>query len=295
MSEIVARGEVVQIDDLKARFGEFQCGPYPEGVNTALARALVASGSNTPQGVIILGVSPRLPLNETYRNHLEQVTVAASVALRNALAYEQERKRAEALAAIDRAKTQFFANISHEFRTPLALMLGPLENVLSSAVDELSEDNREQICIAKRNSLRLLRLMNALLDFSRIEAGRAQATFELTDLSSLTAELAATFRSMIESAGMELIVHCSALGEDIYVDREMWEKIVLNLLSNAYKFTMHGKIQVDLTLAGDTVQLTVADTGSGIPKQQLLMCLSDSIASKARRGARTKEAGLAWH
>ena len=108
LSEIVKCREVVQIDDLKVRFGEFPGGPYPEGVSTALARSLMIPGSDMPLGVIIVGVSPRLPLNDAYRSHLEQVTVAASVALGNALAYEQERKRAEALAEIDRAKTQFF-------------------------------------------------------------------------------------------------------------------------------------------------------------------------------------------
>lgn len=144
-----------------------------------------------------------MPFNRTYLEYLEQLTSGAATALGNALAYEQERKRAKALAEIDHAKTQFFANVSHEFRTPLALMLGPVEAVLSTGPEELSDENREQFRIVRRDSFRLLKLVNALLDFSRVEAGRAQAAFEPTDLAKLTAELAANFRSAIESAGIE--------------------------------------------------------------------------------------------
>jgi len=294
LSEIVERREVVQIDDLKARFGEFPGGPYPKGINTALARSLMIPGSDMPLGVIIVGVSPRLPLNDAYRNHLEQVTVAASVALGNALEYEQERKRAEALDEIDRAKTQFFANVSHEFRTPLAPMLGPIENVLSSAEVELSEENRDQIRIARRNSLRLLKLVNALLDFSRIEAGRAQATFEPTDLSSLTAELAGHFRSMIKSSGMELDVNCPALGQDIYVDREMWRRSssICCLTRTSSLCTARFRSSSLRPLIQSSSQWLIQ--AQEFQNSSLRNWSSDSIASKARKGARTKEAGLAW-
>ena len=95
--------------------------------------------------------------------------------------------------------------------------------------------------IAHRNGLRLLKLVNTLLDFSRIEAGRVQASYEPTDLAALTAELAEHFRSAMERAGLELDVDCPPLREPVYVDRDMWEKIVLNLLSNAFKFTLRGR------------------------------------------------------
>ena len=185
-------------------------------------------------------------------------------AIANARAYEEERKRAEALAEIDRAKTAFFSNVSHEFRTPLTLMLGPLE-------DELRENSkgRERIEIAHRNSLRLLKLVNTLLDFARIEAGRIEAVYEPTDLAAATAELASVFRSAIEKAGLRLVVDCPPLPEEVYVDREMWEKIVLNLLSNAFKFTFEGEIKVSLCLRRERVELSVSDTGAGIPAAEL--------------------------
>ena len=96
--------------------------------------------------------------------------------------------RAEALAEIDRAKTAFFSNVSHEFRTPLALMLGPLEEVLPEARERLSPERHEQLVTVRRNAFRLLKLVNTLLDFSRIEAGRVQAVYEPTDLASVTSE-----------------------------------------------------------------------------------------------------------
>src|SRR6185503_7739787 len=167
-------------------------------------------------------------------------------ALANARAYEQERQRSEALAALDRAKTTFFNNISHEFRTPLTLLVGPIEDGLADAGTPLPPVHRERQEVAHRNAMRLLRLVNMLLDFSRIEAGRIDANFEPTDLATFTADLASVFRSAIEKASLELVVDCDSHAEAVYVDRVMWEQIVLNLLSNAFKFTFEGRIAVQL-------------------------------------------------
>jgi signal transduction histidine kinase len=156
----------------------------------------------------------------------------------------------------------FFSNVSHEFRTPLTLLLGPLEDALGAA--SLAAAERGQIEVAHRNGLRLLKLVNSLLDFSRIEAGRAQASYEPTDLGRLTAEIASSFRSLCERARLRLRIDCPALGEDVYVDRDMWEKIVLNLLSNAFKFTFAGEIAVMLRAIGPCAVLEVRDTGTGI-------------------------------
>lgn len=181
----------------------------------------------------------------------------------------QLRAANEALAELDRAKTAFFSNVSHEFRTPLTLMLGPLEDILNKSASSLGVLEREQLKMVHRNSLRLLKLVNTLLDFSRIEAGRMQAVYEPTDLATFTSELASVFRSAVERADLSLVVDCPPLGEPIYVDREMWEKIVLNLLSNAFKFTFEGQIAVTLHRVGDRVELTVRDTGTGIPPEEL--------------------------
>ena len=159
----------------------------------------------------------------------------------------QEREIArqrEELAKLDVLKTQFFANISHEFRTPLTLLLGPLEDALANAHGILPMGAAASLSTSHRNALRLLKLVNTMLDFSRIEAGRVQASYQATDLAALTAELASNFRSLCEKAGLRLIVDCRRSGaeQSAYVDRDMWEKIVLNLLSNAFKFTLEGEI-----------------------------------------------------
>ena len=158
--------------------------------------------------------------------------IGAAIAAAQAL--EEAQARADALAALDRAKTAFFSNVSHEFRTPLTLMIGPTEDALSSPEKTLRGEELETV---HRNELRLLKLVNTLLDFTRIEAGRVNTAFEPTDLATLTADLASAFRSATERAGLQLIVDCPPLAAPVYVDREMWEKIVLNLLSNAFKFT----------------------------------------------------------
>ncbi len=173
-------------------------------------------------------------------------------------------ERAEALAELDRAKTAFFSNVSHEFRTPLTLMLGPLEELLRTA-----DDGQTPLLLsARRNALRLLKLVNTLLQFSALEAGRAGAAFEETDLGAVTNDLTSVFRSAIESAGLRLVTAFTPV-RNAFVDREMWEKIVLNLLSNALKFTLTGEIRVALAVAGDAAVLTVSDTGVGIPEEQL--------------------------
>ena len=179
-----------------------------------------------------------------YRGFYEQLAAAITAAVANARAYEEEKQHAERLAALDRAKTAFFSNISHEMRTPLTFILGPLEETLAHAGDALSAVDQENLTVVHRSGLRLLKLVNTLLDFSRVEAGRIQAVYEPTELAILTANLASVFRSAIEKAGLELVVDTPPLPEPVYVDREMWEKIVLNLLSNALKFTLHGRITV---------------------------------------------------
>jgi signal transduction histidine kinase/FixJ family two-component response regulator len=218
---------------------------------------------------LIVGINPRRPFDDQYRSFLDLVADQFGIALANARAYEEERERADALAAIDRAKTAFFSNVSHEFRTPLTLMLGPIENLLTDVNGPLTPPQRNEVEILQRNAGRLLKLVNALLDFSRIEAGRARATYAPTDVSGLTRELAGAFRSAIEHVGIQFDVDCDAIDEPVFLDRDMWEKIVLNLLSNALKFTLSGSIRVALRRYGDAVELTVVDTGAGIPESEL--------------------------
>ncbi len=220
-------------------------------------------------GRIALGLNPHRAFDADYAGFLDLLTGQVAAAIARADDFERERARAESLAEIDRAKTAFFSNVSHEFRTPLTLMLGPLEEALAKSETALDTSDRHLVEVAHRNGLRLLRLVNALLDFSRIEAGRSQVQFVPTDLSALTTELASSFSSATEKAGLDLIVDCPDLDAPVMVDRDMWEKIVLNLLSNAFKFTFEGVIAVSLTGTSDHAVLTVSDTGTGIAADEL--------------------------
>ena len=255
------------VTNLGVHFPAVPRGFWPEPPHMA---AVVPIRSNTilgPAGFLVAGLSSHLKFDESYRDFLDLAGAQIASAVASARAYEEERKRAEALAEIDRAKTAFFSNVSHEFRTPLTLMLGPLETVL--AMDGIEPDVQDQLVTVHRNSLRLLKLVNSLLDFSRIEAGRIKAIYSPVDLAALTQDLASNFRSVFESAGLAFDVKCPPLPYPVYVDRDMWEKIVLNLLSNAFKFTFEGGVTVKLEARDGRAVLTVADTGVGIPETEL--------------------------
>lgn len=268
LAEVFSTGEAKQIVNLESQFGRILAGPWSEPLQSALVLPISQSGQEQPIGCLVTGVSSRRALDDTYRGFFDLVVGQVATTIANARTLEQERERAAALAELDRAKTIFFSNISHEFRTPLTLMLSPLEEILANPGGPLPAD-RQQLETVHRNSSRLLRLVNMLLDFSRIEAGRVQATYEPTDLAMLTADLVAMFRSAIDRAGLQLRVECPPLPEPVYVDREMWEKIVLNLLSNAFKFTFAGEIAVSLRWLGASVELKVCDTGIGIPEAEI--------------------------
>jgi PAS domain S-box-containing protein len=268
LKRVLDKGSAEIVSDLSKRFESLPGGPWPESPETALVIPIASAGQSRPAGFLVAGLSPRRVVDGDYHSFFDLIVAHVSTAIGNARAYEQERERAEALAEIDRVKTLFFSNVSHEFRTPLTLMLTPLEDALSAG-QNLPIEQRERLEVVHRNSLRLLKLVNSLLDFSRIEAGRLEASYQATDLSTFTAGLASAFRSLIERAGLRLTVSCPQLSKSVYVDREMWEKIVFNLISNAFKFTFAGEIEVAVQEVKGNAELVVRDTGTGIPSKDL--------------------------
>ena len=262
--------EIHVVRDLDQRLAPIPASTWNTRVHSVALVPIAPSGPNGRAGALVVGLNPFRQLDDSYRGFLKLVAGQISAAIANASAYEEERRRAEALAELDRAKTAFFSNVSHEFRTPLTLMLGPLEDMLvSSGAANLPLRQLKEIEVVHRNGLRLLKLVNALLDFSRIEAGRISAHYEPVELCGFVREIASTFRSAIERAGLRYTVSCKPLAEPVYVDREMWEKIILNLLSNAFKFTLRGEIEVSLDSNHGFAELTVRDTGLGIPSAEL--------------------------
>jgi signal transduction histidine kinase/methylmalonyl-CoA mutase cobalamin-binding subunit len=251
----------------------------------ALALPVLNPGGEHLAAVLIAGVNPMRPLEESRAFH-ELVATHLETSISSARAKQHVRERAQALAELDRAKTVFFSNISHELRTPLTLLLAPLDDLLARPT--LEDADRKLLEIARRGGARLLKLVNSLLEFSRIEAGRIEASYEATDLASLTTDLASVFRSAFERGGVALTIDCPKLPEDTYVDPDMWEKIVLNLVSNAFKFTFTGEVRVSQHAFDDHIQLQVSDTGCGVAAEDLPRLFERFFRGRAAQ-ARTHE------
>jgi signal transduction histidine kinase len=247
------------LPELAAEFGE-RC---PE---QALVLPIGERTEGPPAAVLVLGLNRWRPLDDQSRVFCGLLAHQVSAALASAGAYEAERRRAEVLAELDRVKTAFLTNVSHEFRTPLTLMLGPLEDALGDV--PASSALAEPLETAQRNGRRLLRLVNSLLEFSRVEAGHSRPQLVTADLGALTSGIASSFADVCELAGIELVLDCRPAWA--LVDAEMWETIVLNLVSNAFKYTFTGSITVRAGPGADGgIQMSVSDTGTGIAADHL--------------------------
>lgn len=265
--EDAARGESATVRLHGGPFVGLPPGDWPDPPVQALVMPLLQQGG-APFGFFVAGLNRYRPLNERYRGFITLVAghIAAGIGL--ARSYRAQQLRAEELSELDHAKTAFFSNISHEFRTPITLILGPVAELRARATG-IDDHTRRELDVVHRNGLRLAKLVNTLLDFSRIEAGRMQAHYQPVDLAAVTAELASVFRSAIDRAGLRLIVDCPPLTDPVYIDRDMWEKVVLNLLSNALKFTFDGSITVRVTRRDDEALFSITDTGIGVPAAEM--------------------------
>ena len=266
-TEAALRGESALVELLGDAWVGLPTGAWPDPPNRALIVPLVQQGG-APVGFLVAALNRYRPLDESYRGFIELTAGHLAAEIGSARSYRAEQRRAEDLAELDRAKTTFFSNISHEFRTPLTLILGPVTD-LRDRTTGLDEPARQELEVLHRNGLRLAKLVNTLLDFSRIEAGRMEGRYEPVDLAVVTAELASVFRSAVERAGLQLVVDCQPLDEPVYVDRDMWEKVLLNLLSNALKFTFDGSVTVRVRRSGDDAVITVSDTGIGVASAEM--------------------------
>jgi len=260
------RGEAQVVNDLATRVPGLAAGPWPQPPHTAMVLPVgAAGGRGAPVGVLVAGVSPRTPLDSAYRQFFDLLADQVGALLAAVRVRRDTQEKLAALTQVNRAKDEFFANVSHEFRSPLTLMLLPLEELAG-----LPGPRAEPAGIAYRNALRMLRLVNSLLAYAELEQGRAIPVMrEIADLAALTRDLATVFRPAIERAGIELRLDCPSLDRPVQLDPAMWETIVLNLTSNAFKHTFAGAITVTLRQRPGHVELSVADTGVGIPQADI--------------------------
>ncbi|HWE54187.1 MAG TPA: SpoIIE family protein phosphatase [Acidimicrobiales bacterium] len=256
--------------ELGVRFAELPRGQWPDPPLHALVTPLLSQSGSEPYGFLVAGLNRYRPLDDAYRSFVTLVADQITTQVAKARSFDAERRRAEDLAELDRAKTAFFTGVSHELRTPLTLILGPTDDVLAGERGAINDAQRDALEMVRGNAARLQKLVNSLLDFSRLESGQTWGHFEPVDLAGYTAELSAMFRSAFERSGLLLDVQLPPLSEPVYVDRDHWSKIVLNLLSNALKFTFEGSVAVRLVADDGEVELSVADTGGGIPVDQQL-------------------------
>ena len=265
LQQLVNTQQPVVINDLKlhAELNGFDL-PLRKPARALLVVPLLSDGK-------IIG---SITLRQTYRprNWLpseiglaQAVASQAAIAVQQSRLYQKTRQQTERLMELDRQKTEFFQNVSHEFRTPLTLMIGPLESV----VEHKKDLPYEQSAIALRNSRRLLRLVNQLLDLQRLDAGRMQASFRPCNLVEFVNQIVETFRPYCEKKSIKISTELTSCAS-VYIDMEKFDKVLYNLLSNAMKFThAGGSISVKVEPAGDHVQLQVTDSGIGIRKEQI--------------------------
>jgi PAS domain S-box-containing protein len=266
-SDALEKMEVQLMEGVTKKVGDLPMGAWKVAPDKLLILPISQTGGISAYGVLVVGLNPYRLLDDKYRSLVALIGDQVATSLVNIHAMETERKRLETLAELDRAKTLFFSNISHEFRTPLTLLLGPMEDLLADP--SIKGENREKADVALRNALRMQKLVNLLLDFSRIEANKMEPKLSPVDVAELTADFASNFRTVIERAGMELVLDFEPIEETVYLDVDMWEKVVLNLLSNAFKYSEAGRIVVSIRKGNGTVEVSVADTGVGIPASEI--------------------------
>ena len=269
VAKAIATGKMQVFDTVQLAIAAGHTASCAELPVRCVAVPLMLPGRRKPSGALLLGINPRKALDEAYISFLKLAAGHVATAVANAEAARMERDRLEALAQLDLSKTAFLANASHELRTPLTLIEGPLEMLLDDQAECLSAEAREALEMARRNTARMKVLVDSLLDFARIEAGRMDPQLEPVDLGKLTAELASLFRSGFDTAGIAFEVRCYPGAVLTMVDTSMWEKIVLNLLSNALKYTPAGQVKLRLWRRNGEIELSVQDTGIGIRAEDL--------------------------
>jgi len=264
--QVLEHGGTELVSGLRERCPNvFAPGPLgPLTPDQAFVLPVIMLGARKPLGVLVLGVNSYLRPDDSYTAFAVMASRQLGVMVTDAVSYQGELKRQQALQELERARTEFFQNISHELRAPLTMLLMPLQDILVEPGVVLPAAARDTVETSVRAGDRLQRVVDALLDISRAESGAPTPYREEIDLVSVTLDVVEGFRPTAEGR-LNLRVDMPTDPLRAYVDRSMWTTIVSNLVNNALKFTPDGEVAVILSGDDSHVLLTVADTGIGIP------------------------------
>ncbi|MEO7752902.1 MAG: ATP-binding protein [Terracoccus sp.] len=275
-AESVLSGNVDDHGPVRVLLGadsEVDPGPaaeVPGGPTAAIHRLpIVEPARGEVVGWLVLAESPRRPWDEAVQAYAALSAAHIGAAVGGILRLEAEHQRAEALAQMDAAKSVFLANVSHELRTPLTLIAAPALDALADESVRLAPEQRQRLEVVLSNTDRLGVLVDRLLDASRLDAGAVVARRVETDVTGLLRGLASSFRPAIEHAGLRFSRRCATLPEVVHTDPEMLERVVLNLLTNALRYTSEGSVQLRLRPVTAGFEVAVEDTGAGIPEESL--------------------------
>lgn len=269
-----ATGEAYELDDTSAHDGNGSPRSLRESTDNTLGPSILCLPVNSNHGeltaALVLELSPHLPFNDQFRTYVDLVASQFHRIVVDTSNYDLEKSRREKLAEMDAAKSRLFQNISHEFRTPLTMIHGPQQSLLNRVDLNLTDDERADLVSAVRATERLQRLVDGLLEVARGQADRIVTNLEATDVPCLTEEGVAMFRAAAEAAGLDLTLTVSDdFPPALRIDRELWMRVLLNVVSNAVKYTEAGSITVNLAYTQGHVDLVIADTGVGIAESDL--------------------------
>lgn len=278
----LATRQCVLVDDCSALITGFPLREWDEMPYQAIVIPICSElSTDTPRAVMIMGLNYRCPLDTAYEDWIHVLRAHLVSSLASARASEEEKQRVADIDRMARAKTAYFQSAAHELRTPLTLVAGPIDDMLQTP---LTASQNKTLTMAQRNLRRIQRLVNALLDFSRLEAGKLTGHFYPVHLGQFVGDLAALFGPGLERRNVAYSIDIQAREKMVFVDPALLETAVTNLISNAVKYTAAGRVDVRVSYS-DSAFISVTDTGCGIPANEV-----DTVTDRFNRASNATRA-----